>query len=210
VISRKKAVSLNKSESKYFNTAVKMDKALMTLLEKKDFEYITIKELCAEAGVNRSTFYLHYETMMDLLKETLSYLNSTFDSYFAMNEKETMEKIETGSLNDLIFITKEHLEPYLKFVKDYKRTFMAVIKCPNIFASEDSFELLSDKVFYPIMKRYHISENMREYILMFYIKGIIGILLHWIERDCEDSVEFITDLIIGLIMTDIKKTDNIS
>ena len=38
---------MNKNESKYFNTAVKMDKALLELLEKKDFEYITkeIKKL---------------------------------------------------------------------------------------------------------------------------------------------------------------------
>ena len=66
---------MNKSESKYFNTARRMDEALMALLEKKDFEYITIKEICAEAGVNRSTFYLHYETTRDLLEETLEYLN---------------------------------------------------------------------------------------------------------------------------------------
>ena len=52
---------MNKNESKYFNTAVRMDKALIELLEKKDFEYITIKEICQAAGVNRSTFYLHYE-----------------------------------------------------------------------------------------------------------------------------------------------------
>lgn len=37
--------SMNKSQSKYFNTAVKMDEALLSLLEKKDFEYITIKEI---------------------------------------------------------------------------------------------------------------------------------------------------------------------
>ena len=34
---------MNKAESKYFNTAVKMDEALLELLEKKDFDYITVK-----------------------------------------------------------------------------------------------------------------------------------------------------------------------
>ena len=47
---------MNKSESKYFNTAIRMDEALIALLEKKDFEYITVKEICDKAGVNRSTF----------------------------------------------------------------------------------------------------------------------------------------------------------
>jgi hypothetical protein len=45
---------MNKNESKYFNTAVKMDKAFLALLEKKDFAYITVKEICEKAGVNRS------------------------------------------------------------------------------------------------------------------------------------------------------------
>lgn len=40
---------MNRSESKYFNTAVRMDEALISLLEKKDFQYITIKEICAKA-----------------------------------------------------------------------------------------------------------------------------------------------------------------
>ena len=52
---------MNKSESKYFNTALLMDEALLLLLENKEFEYITIKEICQKAGVNRSTFYLHYQ-----------------------------------------------------------------------------------------------------------------------------------------------------
>ena len=36
---------MNKNESKYFNTAILFDEALIYLLEKKDIEYITIKEI---------------------------------------------------------------------------------------------------------------------------------------------------------------------
>ena len=71
---------MNKNESKYFNTAVKMDKALIELLEKKDFEYITIKEICEKAGVNRSTFYLHYENTVDLLREATQYIIDGFQN----------------------------------------------------------------------------------------------------------------------------------
>ena len=54
---------MNRSESRYFATATRMDEAFLALLAKKDFEYITVKEICEVAGVNRSTFYPHYETM---------------------------------------------------------------------------------------------------------------------------------------------------
>ena len=60
---------MNKSESKYYNTALLMDEALLVLLEKKEYEFITVKEICEKAGVNRSTFYLHYETIDELLEE---------------------------------------------------------------------------------------------------------------------------------------------
>ncbi len=56
---------MNKSESKYFHTALRLDEALIALLEEKDLEYITVKEICQRAGGNRSTFYLHYETVAD-------------------------------------------------------------------------------------------------------------------------------------------------
>ena len=69
---------MNRSESKYFNTALRMDEALIALLEEKDLEFITVKEICQRAGVNRSTFYLHYETIADLVNEALEQVDRRF------------------------------------------------------------------------------------------------------------------------------------
>ena len=95
---------MNKSESKYFNTATKMDLALISLLKKKPFEYITVSEICETAGVNRSTFYLHYETVGDLLDETARYLLNDFLSYFSTDTKSIALNLKNCELNDLIFI----------------------------------------------------------------------------------------------------------
>ena len=51
---------------------------LIALLEIKEFAYITVSEICKTAGVNRSTFYLHYETLGDLLEETTQHLLTDF------------------------------------------------------------------------------------------------------------------------------------
>lgn len=47
---------MDKAESKYQHTAARMDQAFLDLLSKKDFAYITVKEVCEAAGVHRSTF----------------------------------------------------------------------------------------------------------------------------------------------------------
>ncbi|MBQ9031436.1 MAG: TetR/AcrR family transcriptional regulator C-terminal domain-containing protein [Parasporobacterium sp.] len=43
--------------------------ALLKLLKTKPITRVTIKELCEEAGLNRGTFYLHYNEPNDLLRE---------------------------------------------------------------------------------------------------------------------------------------------
>ena len=48
---------MNKNESKYFNTARKMDDALVELLQEKSLEFLTVTEICQRAGVNRSTIW---------------------------------------------------------------------------------------------------------------------------------------------------------
>lgn len=69
---------MNKFEEKYFITPKLMIEALIKLLETKDIEYITIKDICLIARVNRSTFYLHYESPNDLLYESSTYISNKF------------------------------------------------------------------------------------------------------------------------------------
>ena len=107
---------MNKSESKYFNTAVRFDKALLSLLEKKPFEYITISEICEKAEVNRSTFYLHYENTSDLLEETTAYVLDNFNSYFCVDTESITTKFANCDLEDLKFVNEKYLHPYLSFI----------------------------------------------------------------------------------------------
>ena len=58
-------------------TSTKEDikEALIQLLSEERFDTISISKLCKRAGINRGTFYLHYQDkyqMVDSLKTTLS------------------------------------------------------------------------------------------------------------------------------------------
>lgn len=123
---------MNKSESKYFNTALCMDEALISLLKVKDLEYITIKEICEKAGVNRSTFYLHYETITDLVNEAIETTNQRFLSYFS-DTKGISEKLHHTDLSNLVLITRDYLHPYLQFVSENKDLYRVAFRNPKEF-----------------------------------------------------------------------------
>ncbi|WP_223701601.1 TetR/AcrR family transcriptional regulator [Sutcliffiella deserti] len=42
--------------------------ALLKLVKEKDFQKISVRDLCAYAEINRGTFYLHYQDKYDLLE----------------------------------------------------------------------------------------------------------------------------------------------
>ncbi len=190
---------MNKSESKYFNTAVKFDKALLSLLEKKSFEYITVSEICEEAGVNRSTFYLHYENTCDLLHETTKYVIESFVSCFSVDTKSIASKFSECDLEDLNFINNKYLYPYLTYIKENQRIFSAVLSHPSTFEFESIFQRLFDNIFDPILDRFHYPDDERTYVMMFYLNGLTAIITEWLKDGCRKSIDEISAIIYHCI-----------
>ena len=190
---------MNKSKSKYFNTAAKMDKALISLLEEKSFEYITVSEICKKAGVNRSTFYLHYENTVDLLDETARFLLGDFMSYFNVNEKTITNNFKESSLDDLNFISNEYLQPYLTYVKDNKSVFLTVLLHSVSFRFNEIFQSLYDNIFNPILERYNYPVGDRKYAMIFYLNGITAIVTEWLKEGCEKTIDEVSEIIYGCI-----------
>lgn len=139
---------MNKYESKYFNTARRMDDALVSLLLEKEFEYITIKEICARAAVNRSTFYLHYENTADLLAETVEMTRERFLN--SVSSDDTVQSaIENAPVGDLFFITDQQLLPYLNFIRENRHIYKAMHTQMDIFGVEHAYSQLFQNVFSP-------------------------------------------------------------
>ena len=51
------------------------------MLLKSDYETITIKDLCSKSMINRRTFYLHYNSIDDLMKDVLNDMSDEFSEY---------------------------------------------------------------------------------------------------------------------------------
>lgn len=184
---------MNKSESKYYNTARLMDEAFLLLLDKTDYEYITVKEICKKAGVNRSTFYLHYETMDDLLQESLKFLTDDFmDKMSAVGR--AADDLRSAPLEKLYFITPEFLNPYLDFIEERKKILSTVIRRKNLFGLDNTYEKMFTHIFSPVLERFSVPEEDRRYMMAFHIHGLTAIINEWIKNDCKKPKEEIIAL----------------
>lgn len=191
---------MNRSESRYFDTAARMDEAFLTLLAKKDFEYITVKEICEVAGVNRSTFYLHYETVSDLLNESVEHMNRQFLDYMAHDSEAFVAKLHTCPIEELYLVTPEYLTPYLRYIKEHKRLFRTAIDHAKVLGMENTYSRMFRHVFTPILERFNVPKQDRTYIMAFYIRGLMAIITEWLKGDCTDSEEHIIAVIHRCVM----------
>lgn len=193
-------LTMNKNESKYFHTAIKMDEALILLLEKKEFAYITVKEICEVAGVNRSTFYLHYENTSDLLKETTQYILDKHFSYYDVDAKDVTDKLDCFDQKELIFVTREYLMPYLTFIKENRRIFKIAIKEFQTMNMSKVYDKMFKYIFEPILARFHVSPTKRPYVIKFYLTGVFAVVMEWLNNDCAEDIDLVIEVITDCVM----------
>lgn len=191
---------MNRAESKYFNTAARMDRAFLSLLERKDLAYITVKEICETAGVNRSTFYLHYETIGDLLSESVQYMTEEFLSHMKLQTDDFHARIRQCPLEKLYLVTPEYLTPYLRYIAQHKRLFRTALDNAGSLQLDKLYGRMLRHVFLPILERFSIAPADREYMMAFYIHGLMAILSEWLKTDCTDSIEHVSAVMQRCVM----------
>ncbi len=167
-----------------------MNQALLSLLEKKDIDFISITEITQKAGVNRSTFYLHYDNIYELLDETMENINKEFIGSFA-----DKANVKIQSKDDAFLITEEYLIPYLNFCKKNKKILKLVHRKPQLFQNERVYKKMYDTIFYPAVSQFLKNETQKIYNLEFFSQGIVGIVNKWIELDCNTEIDELIKII---------------
>ena len=175
-------------------TSSLMVEALLLLLEKKEYDFITVKEICEKAGVNRSTFYMHYDTKDDLLVETMKYINARLlsdSNYDAIIPRSNDEK--NFNLDEI------HLVPYLNTIKEFKKIYRVLPYKPHIFKKSNINKELYRNLCDNLLRKYNIKNDEKEFAFAYFNYGVLAIIDKWVESDCEEDVYKIADLIIKLI-----------
>lgn len=192
---------MNKSQGRYFATAAKMDDAFLELLEQKDFAYITVKEICAAADVNRSTFYLHYETVADLLNESAERMNRQFLERMNVDAEAIVSRLRTCPKEELYLVTPEYLVPYLEYIREHRRLFATAMERASTLRLDTTYGRLSEHVFTPILDRFGVPDRDRSYLMAFYIQGLMAIIAEWLKGECAEPI----DRLVAIIQACVRK-----
>lgn len=191
---------MNRSESKFKNTADKMNGALVALLENYEFSEISIKDICSKAGVNRSTFYAHYENTYELLRETHRNMINNFLEECKFDSPVNITDMRSLNADELNFITPEYLLPYLQYIRKHKRLCRIYADNARAFEKNKIDDYLIDSLFAPIYAKYGITDKrLIGYMQKYFLKGIEAIIDEWVRQDCKDDISYICDIISSCV-----------
>ncbi|MGM9662568.1 MAG: TetR/AcrR family transcriptional regulator [Oscillospiraceae bacterium] len=162
-------------------------RSLLALLQKKSLRQVSIRELCAEAGINRTTFYNHYGSQYDVLAEIA-------DGYLA----EIAGKLENADARDKESV-HSRVALVLHFIQDNLELSSMLINnsidetfAVRLFSLPKIGELL-DTALADIQ-----DQREKAAITAFAIHGSYKVLQDWINDPCRADPAQETELILGL------------
>lgn len=168
------------------HTEPSLKAALLRLMKVKPLAKVTIKELCEEAGVYRSTFYCHYANTEELLAAIQNEILAVVDKAY--------EGLVSKRLSPAGYITE-----LLEYVKSGKYDWIVLLGSYGKEADEFRARLSS-----------HLAEQIRglladvdsafdrEYIPVYMVAGSLNIVSKWVENKCDAAVSDIAGLIVRL------------
>lgn len=144
------------------------------LLEEKNIEKITVKEICEEAHINRSTFYNHFEDVYGVLEKMWEFHRMNMGYLFKNSHSKSRRK---------------NLKQILEYIKDnelfYRVSFHSPIFSEISFGFENVF--MSHEISGTCLKEKYEMEFMKQ--------GFLMTISYWLDNDCNLSVDDLLDVI---------------
>lgn len=173
-------------------TKNEIKKSFIALLNEKEFDKITIKEISKKCGINRNTFYYHYEDIYSLLDDVLmTEVNNVINdcNNESVNQK-FVESIEFASKNKVALYhifnssNKEEFNNYLIKVVDV--LLKHYIKKNNLLVT--------------------VSDAEEDIIIKFYIGAISYLITEWFKNGMKNEPTYVIDKLVDLIGKSLKES----
>jgi AcrR family transcriptional regulator len=178
-----------KEDPRVQKTIESIQEAFHDLILEKDYEKITVKELCERARINKKTFYTYYETLDDLLLE--------MQSSIAAEYQNRIRGLSLKDMNQLVrefFLFSEEQGPFYEKITcggSYAGIRQKMIG--KVMSGSDMYEELKD-----------LPEHEKEIVKAFVTDSLLGTYSQWIASGKKLSIERIISLTAELIIGGIR------
>ena len=186
-----------KHEVTTLNTKKMLAASLKKYMEKKPLSKITVSEIIADCGVNRKTFYYHFQDIYGLMKWML--------------EEEAIEVVKQF---DLLVDYREAI----LFVMDYVKTNKHLLCCAYDSMGRDEMKRFFYADFIGITHSViddterqlglQAEENFKVFLAHFYTEAIAGLLIDELtgkeQHDPEKAVEYLSVVLKAALPATLK------
>lgn len=186
-------VIIMKHEVTTLNTKKTLSTSLKNCMERKSLSKITVTDIVNECGLNRKTFYYHFQDIPDLLKWTL--------------EQEAVDVVKKFDLLN-------ELEYALRFAVNYIRENNHIINCAYDSMGRDElkrflnhdFQRIAMKLIEQIEQKENIHTNpeYKKIICNFYTEGLAGELVNLLKSKDKEHDEKIIRCISAILHSSLE------
>ena len=145
---------------------------LNLVISRSDISTISVSDICKKAGVNRTTFYSHYEGIDDLVASIYEWMVEEFLHVFEEEAKEAKHSYDFNKLFRNIKENQIFYKIYFKLGFDFKELFL------KNGAADVAGEFYKDTS--------HV-----DYHIEFFGAGISAIIQKWLNSGCKEEPEVI-------------------
>lgn len=177
---------MNKNDLRVEKTIVSIQQALLALMSEKALSKITITELAKRAKIQRKTFYLHYQSINDVLSE--------FEVELGEAVRQLIMGIKPFAVRPFIVGLNE------LFLKNYEFYEQILTNKQNLVLSINSKNTLREVLMADILAHNHaLTTNEVETDAEFIAAGIVNAYSNWLMKHDEWPLNELIDYLVRLV-----------
>lgn len=157
--------------------------SLLDLILQYDFNKITVKMITDKANIGRKTFYLHYGSIEDVIKDYKDSVSLELEKSLSKNFSNSENDIHNIFI-DLTNLIKSNLSFYKRIAKNDTYFFMR-----NVF--EQMLEEAINKIYH---KLYHTGSTNVSYYSSFYAAGIMRLYFDFLKGEINITLDEVQDI----------------
>ena len=183
------AATEKKEDRRVRRTKKLLTQALTQLLQEKQINEITVKELTDLADMNRGTFYLYYKDIFDMLEKIEDGLFEALEEIVFLHEHDDVSQQTKPILLDLF-----------RFIED-NQEMCRVLLSPH--GDMNFLHRLNEVVREKCLQMWPNKEDKNdatfEYHYSFVVYGCVGVFRAWLNSECQEPAEKMAEMADAMI-----------